>query len=78
MEPGQPGLPSDRANLSLEADGLVVARGRAHVAERQAVFDESGTSASLTATQSDYVFADGAVKRFRVHAIASDRHPVTR
>ena len=62
--------------LALEADRLVVARRRTHVAQRQPVFDERGSSVSLTGMQCDRVLADRAAERFRVHAIALNRGPV--
>jgi hypothetical protein len=68
-------VPADRADLSFEADWLVVARRRTHVAQRQPIFDKSGPSASLAAVQCDRVLAYRAAKQFRVHAIASRRHP---
>jgi len=47
-----------QSELSLEADLLVVACRRAHVAERQAVLDESGPPAALAAVEHDNVLAD--------------------
>ena len=52
----------------------MVARWRTNVAERQAVFDERSSPASLAAMQRDLVLADGAAELFRIHAIASDGH----
>lgn len=51
----------------------MVARRRTHVAQRQPVFDERGSSVSLTGMQCDRVLADRAAERFRVHAIALNR-----
>jgi hypothetical protein len=50
--------PSDLANLPVEAECLVVARRRANVAESQAVFDKSGSTAALATVQCDYVLAN--------------------
>ena len=66
----------ERAELALEADRLVVARRRTHVAQRQPVFDERGSSVSLTGMQCDRVLADRAAEWFRVHAVAPNRRPV--
>jgi hypothetical protein len=53
----------------------VIPRRRAHVAQRQPVFDQRGSSATLPGLKRDRVLADGAAKLFRVHAIASAGHP---
>jgi len=62
--------------LALEADRLEVARRRTHVTQRQPVFDERGSSVSLTGMQCDRVLADRAAERFRVHSVAPNRRPV--
>ena len=72
---GPPNAPPARpSELPFKAYGLVVARWRTNVAERQAVFDERGSPASLATMQRDHVLANGAAEWFRIHAIASDEH----
>src|ERR1035437_10182721 len=66
----------ERAELALEADRLVIASRRTYVAQRQPVFDERGSSVSLTGMECDRVLADRAAERFRVHSAAPNRRPV--
>ena len=72
MGPSSAGL-----GVPLEADRLVVAGRRAHVAECQAIFDQRGAAAAGGGVNCDGVLAYGTVERFRVHAIASSDHAVT-
>ena len=72
--PTTPG-PARPPELSFEADRLMIARRRTNIAQRETVFDEGGPSAPVASTEHEGVLADRTVQRFRVHAIASDRHP---
>ena len=61
--------------LPFEADRLVVPRRRANIAQREPIFDKGCPAAAVASAEHEGVLADRTVQRFRVHAIASDRHP---
>jgi hypothetical protein len=66
--------PSTSTPLAGEAGRLVVARRRAYVAQRQAVFDQRRASETRTGMRCNRVLADRAAAEFRVQTIGPDQH----
>ena len=66
--------PSTPIPLAGEAGRLEVARRRAHVAQRQAVFDQRRASEPRTGMRGDRVLADRAAAEFRIQTIVPDQH----